>query len=152
MQHTNAHNNGEPFLSLSQFDNELQQQAQFVIQQQQTSWQDFSHYAVTYEQTSPVNSSSIPSPVSNDNPIGLKLGYSNSSSPDNTISYHSPPFDSPESIIQQQHSPIFNDPTFGSNNSTPTIQTPSESPRNDLLKDTLDFQYNPQHTIGKSLK
>lgn len=158
MQHNNAtnSNNSGQFLSLSHFDNELQQQAQFVIQQDMQNWGEFDHYLppVNYAQpvnqvTSPHSCQSIPSPINNDK---CKLEYT---SPDKLSCFtNSPPFDDPDTIIQQHHSPMFNDQHFNSSTSrgsTP-LQTPSESPKNDLLNCSFNFQFNETNTGKDNLK
>lgn len=133
----NINANPDHFLSLTQFDVDLQQQAQFVIQQEIEPWEDFDHYLppLTYNQ--------IPSPPNMTSPNNqIKLDFTSPDFP--------PPFGSPDSTLHQQNSPLFNDQPFfnaASNNTTP-LETPLESPKNSTL---LNFQFSTnENAQGKT--
>lgn len=133
----NHRNKLDNFLSLTQFDVDLQQQAQFVIQQEIEPWEDFDNYLppVTF-------SNQMPSPPDMNSPNNqVKMEITSPSD-------FPPPFGSPDSMINQQHSPLFSDqPFFTTSNNTTPLETPLESPKNSAL---LNFQLSyPTNEIAQ---
>ncbi|KAG1171284.1 hypothetical protein G6F70_006228 [Rhizopus microsporus] len=122
--------NEQPYVSLTQFDTELQQQAQLVMEQDIDVWQDFENYLpLAYQQSNsrnisqPTNSQLLDFMTNNDLPFNSVLSTQNNSSlklypqqnnmwPSNDISFISPhsdpipsPFSSPSSIPEPLSSP-----------------------------------------------
>lgn len=152
----------ESYQSLSQFDEELQQQAQLALEQEMEAWKDFENYLppVDYRQYNQpiINNQLMDINTNNNNMMNLAQPnlYNNQWDETNQINQHLSPhssFGSPDSFLdpsdindknmyQQHPSPI-------SAYHTPS-ETPTNSPKNDIYP-TTNFQQNNNPTYqGKN--
>ncbi|KAI8640185.1 hypothetical protein BD408DRAFT_420267 [Parasitella parasitica] len=156
-----------PYLSLSQFDVELQQQAQLAMQQEIDAWQDFENYLPPINENANYGQHEFvqqynPQQVHSGNGLNLSSSPNSSSassshrtakdikleytSPE-TVTFTSPtsetmqsivsPFGSPEQQASHQRSPI------STCTNTP-LETPLHSPKPNILGHPIEFNLHSQ--------
>lgn len=152
------HNQADSYQSLSQFDEELQQQAQLALEQEMEAWKDFENYLPPAAYYTPViDNNQMDSMV---NPPNINV-----SQPNNTILYnqwntaetnqinqhnspHSPPqpFGSPDSLLEPSDKIFYTHPSPISAYHTPS-ETPTNSPKADIYPtpNNHPIQNNPPY-------
>ncbi|CEP08383.1 hypothetical protein [Parasitella parasitica] len=176
---TASNDENAPYLSLSQFDVELQQQAQLAMQQEIDAWQDFENYLppisentdcgqqefvqhYNQQQVNCGNSLNLPSSPNSSSASSsrwpgpsaakdIKLEYT---SPEN-VAFTSPTSEATQSIISPFGSPeqqaSYQRSPMSTCNNTP-LETPLHSPNHDIFGPPISFGLHPQQqSVSPSL-
>ncbi|GAA5794881.1 hypothetical protein HPULCUR_000229 [Helicostylum pulchrum] len=143
------HNQTDSYQSLSQFDEELQQQAQLALEQEMEAWKDFENYLPPVAYYTPL--------IDNNQMAGMVNPPNiNVSQPNNSVLYnqwdtaetnqtnqhnspHSPPqpFGSPDSLLEPSDKLFYAHPSPISACHTPS-ETPTNSPKADIYPASIN--------------